>query len=870
MNAFFSYLIRKRRPVFLLFLILGGICAVLTFRVHVNTDMTLYLPLSSEMKQGLDILADEFPGLPLTDSSVRVLFSGLTEEESRAVAAQLEGMPCISSVITTQGKEETPQAGYTLYTLTLPYDYTSKELTSTVSDISDLYSDKNPAISIDDPAGGKVPLPIMAAAVLMIIAILCVTASSWLEPVLFLLCTGLAVVLNMGTNIFLGSVSFNTWSISALLQLALSMDYSIILMDRYRQEQRLCSEPETAMIRAVKAASLSVFGSALTTAVGLAALIFMQFRIGADMGIVLAKGVLISMICVLTVLPHLILSFEKQLGRFAKKVPSFSMRLPARFSYAFRYGAAVLFALLLALTIYMKGETSISFTLSEPNDIDHLFPKSNQTLVICDNGDREHLTGIAAELSADPEAPVVLSWDTTLGAVYTAESLAGSLGSLGQTAGSLSSMLPASLTEEFASLAGLVPEDLRTDIENEGLSAGADLFEDERVTELAPLLTRLMWFDKFRVDDGPVSVSGMTLVSFIRDDLLTLSAAQSLAGKENIGRISSALALLGPLLGNTSYNGEQLYERLQALPSGLAEGTEYLSAPVCDLLCRLCAACRSEEEAGKSMSLKDLLDFLAAGFSEGGCYRAAADEAGAGEQLASALGKLSALGGTIESTLNSPQHTLLIVTSDLPDESEQTDAFFDRMDSRLAENLTRPYYRVGNTAMAREMASTFSGELGKITLITIISIFIVVLVTFRSIPIPVILVALIQTAVYATMVIIRLQGQSIYYLALLMVQSILMGATIDYAILFTNYYRELRKSRSIRDALQGAYQGSINTILTSGMVLILVTVVLGYAFPNPTIGQICHTIAKGTSCAVVLILLILPGTLAALDRYTAG
>jgi predicted RND superfamily exporter protein len=98
-----------------------------------------------------------------------------------------------------------------------------------------------------------------------------------------------------------------------------------------------------------------------------------------------------------------------------------------------------------------------------------------------------------------------------------------------------------------------------------------------------------------------------------------------------------------------------------------------------------------------------------------------------------------------------------------------------------------------------------------------------------------------------------------------MVQSILMGATIDYAILFTNYYREKRLDMNIPDTLREAYGGSINTILTSGSIIVLCTVILGYAFPNPTIGQICHTIAKGASCALILIIFVLPGALAALD-----
>ena len=168
------------------------------------------------------------------------------------------------------------------------------------------------------------------------------------------------------------------------------------------------------------------------------------------------------------------------------------------------------------------------------------------------------------------------------------------------------------------------------------------------------------------------------------------------------------------------------------------------------------------------------------------------------------------------------------------------------------------------------MSRTFRSELNQITIITALAIFIVVVVTFRSVLIPILLVALIQTAVYATMVVISLSGSGIYYLALLMVQSILMGATIDYAILFTNYYREKRLEMSIPDALQEAFRGSLGTILTSGSIIILCTFILGYAFPNPTIGQICHTIAKGAAAALILVVFVLPGSLAALDKWLIG
>ena len=170
--------------------------------------------------------------------------------------------------------------------------------------------------------------------------------------------------------------------------------------------------------------------------------------------------------------------------------------------------------------------------------------------------------------------------------------------------------------------------------------------------------------------------------------------------------------------------------------------------------------------------------------------------------------------------------------------------------------------------MSYEMEQSFDREMLLITLLTAISIFIVVAITFRSLSIPLILVLLVQTGVYVTMTVNGLMGYSIYYLALLIVQCILMGATIDYAILFTNYYRESRKTMDVKESITAAYKGSIHTILTSGLIMIVVTGAIGLSPVDPTIAQICQTVSIGALSATLLILFVLPGLVAALDRFT--
>ena len=168
--------------------------------------------------------------------------------------------------------------------------------------------------------------------------------------------------------------------------------------------------------------------------------------------------------------------------------------------------------------------------------------------------------------------------------------------------------------------------------------------------------------------------------------------------------------------------------------------------------------------------------------------------------------------------------------------------------------------------MAWELSKAFRGEMDRMTLITAAAIFLVVLLTFRSIVTPAVLVLMIQTAVYITMVIIRLQGSSIFYLAFLMVQSILMGATIDYAIVYSKYYKEARKTMGIAESIAHSYRSSINVTLTSSSIIIVVTGLLGFVFPNPAVGAICHTISMGNVSALLMVLFLLPGILGAMDR----
>ena len=753
MKKIAELLVDRRRTVFLLMMLLTLFCLAMIPRVRVNTDMTKYLPDSSSMKQGIDIMAQEFSDLSVPNT-VRVMFHNLPEEEKESVLSTLKKTPHADSVAFLPGDERYEKDGYTLYILSFSVGFFSSEMSEAESYIRSNFDGQHEMIyCLDKTDQQGIPMWIIALALGMFLLILILFSASWTEPFLFVFAMGIAVAINMGSNILLPYVSETTWSIAAILQLALSIDYSVILMSRYRQElQAAPDDKERAMKAALEKSFSSIAGSAFTTVVGFLVLVFMSFRIGRDMGIVMAKGVLLSMLCILALLPFMILSLDGVIRKTRKRILTPKMDAVSRFSFRYRKAVAVFFAVFFIAVFILKGNTGIAFTLIAPGDIDEVFPKENQIVLLYGNADEEAAAGMIPAIADRAGVNRVIAWPNTLGKAYTADELCEML----------------------------------------------DSSEMDMGLDLSPEMIHMVY--------GLYAAAGKTGQG---------NTADAAAGQ---GNTADAAA------GQNDAPGEEPRLTLRELVAFVSDA---VSGNL--LLQRLL----SEER-------KESLDKAPALLQE------------AGRQL------------------KGPDHSLMLISTSLPQESDETSAFLSELKKLCGDSLSGNWYLIGNTPMAMEMVDTFSGELNFLTLLTAGAIFLVVLATFRSLAVPAILVLLIQSAVYMTMILINLQGMTIYYLALLIVQSILMGATIDYAILFTNYYREMRRTKDPEDALKDAYNRSVHTILTSGVIVIVVTAIVGYAFSDPSVRQIVHTISKGAACAVILILFVLPGLLTALDRFVVS
>ena len=323
MRKIARFVVSKRIPILVIGLVLTVACAVMAFFVNINYDLTAYLPKDFHTSKAIAIMNDEFGDV----TDISVVFKGIDSDTANVIYADLMKQDGVVSVQYTADDPSYVKDGYTRLAVVVGYNTYSDEAMSVINAIRSDYSDYELYISgaaVENETSDKTLSIAIAIAFAILLAILFIASSSWFDPVVYLITIGIAVIINMGTNIFLGSISSLTNSVAAILQLVLSMDYSIMLMNRFRRERQNGIDKETALVDALAGGARSILGSAATTIVGLLCLVFMNFTIGVDMGVVLAKGVVISLISVFTVLPGLIILFDKPLLKGMKKRSKFS------------------------------------------------------------------------------------------------------------------------------------------------------------------------------------------------------------------------------------------------------------------------------------------------------------------------------------------------------------------------------------------------------------------------------------------------------------------------------------------------------------------------------------------------------------------
>lgn len=888
MKRLASFIVNKRIIILSAMLILTAVCAFLMPKVSVNSDMTKYLPDDSSMKQGISLMEKEFP-TEEENYTVRVMFKRLDIEKKVELKDALAAIENVDSVTYDMDSSDYNSGEYTLYILNTKYGYDTEEEAAIEKRVTEKFSGYEVTVENDDTSAPDIPLSVYLAAFGIILVVLLVSCGSYFEPVLFLITIGIAVVLNLGTNFFLGEISDVSFGIAAVLQLALSMDYSIILMNRYRQELKKTDDRKEAMANALRAAFGSITGSAVTTIVGLLVLVFMSFKIGADIGIVLAKGVAFSMLCVFTVLPALILLSHKLIEKTEKKERAKKAHkkglsaVLGGFSYRFRRVIAILFIVLFIATGYLQFGTKTVYTLSEKDTIADVFPKDNTIVLLYANADESKIADIVAALEKE-DVKNIVSYPTTIGKQCTVKEMSDMLSKMGEslqidekllnivyyhyrTNGKTDSMtlsdfigflsdkvavdpmfsgyIDEAAAEQIAVLKPLTEISTQTAPMPPAALAQTLGMDAEQVTQLF----MLRYGTEYTPDK---TMSLYEFVSFLTDNVLPKPEYAVMFDEEAKATLYQTKAIADAVVSGKEFTVKEMAEFVGKISDKFNRSTVELLY--------LYSASLKQENDRSTMSPETLVKHIEKLASEPLFSTLLTNEQKAG--IAKARKQLD--DGVQQ--LKGEEHSRLTVTTKLTVESEKTSSFVKGLTELCNEKLSGEYHLIGNSIMVDEMESGFGREQLFITLLTAVSIFIVVALTFRSLAIPAILVLIVQCGVFITVSVLGTIGGSMYYLALLIVECILMGATIDYGILFTSYYREVRTTLPVKEAIVAAYKGSIHTILTSGTIMVLITAVIGPLFGNPTIEQIVRTLSVGCASAMFLILFVLPGILALCDR----
>ncbi|MCD8363615.1 MAG: MMPL family transporter [Lachnospiraceae bacterium] len=744
-------LIVDRRNLLLAIFIAAAIGSVImASHVNVIQELTDYLPEDTETRQGLDIMEEEFT----TFGTAKVMIENVSLAEAQEIAAQIEEIKGVSSVDFYEEDDEEEQEitdgealrdyYYELAAL-LTINFETEEDESlaqaAIADVREALADYDTwfytTVDKDDSAElqGEMKV-ILVIAVVIIVAVLWFTSRTYMEIAIFMLVFAMAAILNMGTNFIFGNISFVTNAVAVVLQLALAIDYAIIMFHRFMEEKTQV-DTRKALVRALEKGIPEICSSSLTTIAGMVALMFMQFGIGMDLGRVMAKAILLSMLSVFGFMPWLIMHWDRQIERTMHRSFVPNIEFWGKFVLAVRKVTLPVFAVVLVVSCYLSSHCDYIYDtnsvesarmneyMTSKREISEKFETDNTMAIIVPKGDYE---SEAAILSRIGELDRV---ESTLGlANVTVDE-----------------------EEEYVLTDALTPQQL------------AD------ITDIDIDTVRLL----YRFYAWKEEKYGAFLNSIDEFEIPLLSMIDFIYGEEE----------------NETF---------------------------------------------------DFDDDLSADIRE--MYETVSD---AREQL------------------EGEEYSRLIFTMSGPVEGEDTFAVIDEV-REIALEYYHEVYVVGDSTSDYDLSKSFTQDNIRITVMTAVFVAVILFFTFRNYSIPLILVATIQTSIFINFSIPAVMGTSMFFLSYLIVSSIQMGATIDYAIVITSRYTELRKegvekARAVTDTLNESFP----TIITSGTIMTAAAFVIGRTTTNPTIASLGSTLAKGTLTSIILVMLILPQLLYVFD-----
>lgn len=670
MRKLYKGVVEHPKLIITIFLVLTVICLICKPFIGVNYDMNDYLPPDSASTVAMDLMEEEFDsGIP----NARVMIKDVTLPEALEYKEQLKNVDGVMDVTwlddvvsieepletyDTDAVEDYYKDGNALFTVTIE-EY---KRTSAVADIREIIGDDNAmtgtavstAVATESTVSEISKISVIAVA--FVILVLLLTTTSWFEPVVVMVGLGIAIAINAGSNIIFGDVSFVTNAAGTILQLAVSLDYSVFLIHRFNECRKDFDNAKDAMVEALVCSTSSIASSGLTTVIGFLALCFMQFQIGPDLGRALAKGIAISLITVFVFMPVFILATYKWIDKTQHRP------LYPKFDKFGRVVTKLMFPIVVIFVIAIVP----AYKASNANDFSYGSSK---------------LFGKETQLGAD-----------------TAE--------IEDTFGKNDTYVL------------MVPK-------------------DDKATQKE-----------------------------LSDALYDIDAVSS---------IISYVDTVGMEIPE-SYLDEETYSKL--------------------------------------------------------C---------------------------------SDKYTRMVISVDAEYEGSETFALVETIRDTAQKYYPGEWYLAGEGVSTYDLMDTITADMVKVNLISIGAVFFVLLITMKSIVLPAILVLSIENAVWINLAIPYFSGSFVFYIAYLIISSVQLGATVDYAILFTDRYRGFREELGKKDAIAKTVATVTVSILTSGSVLTVVGFLLGKISTHGLLSQLGYFLGKGTICSLVIVLFALPGLLYLFD-----
>ena len=727
MERLAAFIVDKRKAFYLLYIGVAIFCVFASGWVEVNDDLTSYLPETTETRQGLTAMEAEF----VTFGTSRIMVDNVSYAQAERLAAQAEALPGVKSV-EFDGTGDHYKNGAALLSVTYDGEASDPASLQGLEGIKalltgyDVYVIGDVGDSMSESLDAEMQV-VMVIAVVIILLVLLFTSHTYMEIPVLLMTFGLAALLNKGTNFIFGEISFVSNSVAVVLQLALAIDYAIILCHRYTEE-RETQEPREAVVMALSKAIPEISGSSMTTLSGLGAMCFMQFGIGRDLGLVLMKAIVLSLLSVFTLMPGLLMSFSSLIDRTHHK--SFVPKISAwgRLTVKTRFVMPPLFVVLLIAGFLFANRCPYAYGQTD-------------------------LTTIRKSEAQLAQARV----NDTFGSVNT--------------------------------LAVLVPQG---DYEREGRL----LRELERMEETDTVLG----LANVEAMDGYVLTDRLTPRQFAEMTDLDIEAARLLY---------SAYAV-----------NEETYGQL-------VSGVDSYGVPLIDMF----------------LYVYDMMDQ--------GYVTLDGDME---ETIRDLHGQLT----DAQLQLKGEHYSRLVLQLNLPEESQETFAFLDTLHETVARYYPEDALLVGNSTSDSDLSASFGNDNLLIGILTIVFVILVLVFTFQSAGLPVLLILVIQGSVWINFSFPYLQNEPLFFLSYLVVSSIQMGANIDYAIVIANRYVELKQTEPLKDAVIESLNEAFPTILTSGTILASAGILIGFLSTNPAISSIGVCLGRGTLISIFLVMGILP------------